>query len=940
MNVLWKYTKRNLAVNKIRTFVTILGIVLSVSLFTAVGEGLMSARWYGMEVTGATIGKYDLLVCGADKELYEHIKESENVNDYAILQNEGYADINSMNDSKPYLKLCAMTDSFTDMVAVRMTEGRLPENDTEIILPEHLYTNGSVKYNLSDKLSLEVGTRVHEGYELNETNEYIQGEELRDVERKEYTVVGFYERFNYNVEKYTCPGYTALTVLGKDARAVESLKDNSIIFVQANNVNDATDLDTDISANYPDKMTYIDYNSNRLMLSGYTKDNGLYTIAIGLTGILFALIMVGSVMLIYNSFSISISERIRQFGLLKSIGATKKQIRKTVLFEALYLCVIAVPVGLVVGCVGIGITLYLLRGAFDKLFDYGKAGIYMNLHIEPPILIFIAVLGVITVIISAMIPAAKAIRIEAIDAVKQSDNVKIGKRDVRTLGIFSRIFGFEGMIASKNYRRSRRKYRTTVISLFVSIVLFISASSLSHYMTGSVETVAAESNYDVCYTNYEDMDYTELFDKIKLIDGISDIAMMTEYYMTFDMNRDIASDYYKKLLKDEFDEEDYADDEKVGDEAVDTEARRRNAYDVYRAIITPTFSVKFVSDEYYDRLLKENGISLNNTELPQALLYDDVIGQTDTDDGSRWERSSRLRHNGFPYNVTLKKPVYIEGYYFNGFLPEFDSEGRLRAEKAEYFSNAEEATEEDSIYVDYDKAYETGEVSIAGLLKEKSLGMEYSTSLIFKKSDMDRVLLKDKANDPHDTIWTNIYMKAENHAEVCEKVTDIVNAYYNENNISEGEMGSIIDYHSGNESELALVQIINVFCYGFIILISLIAMANVFNTISTNILLRRREFAMLKSVGMSPRGQAKMMSFECLMYGFKGLLYGIPASIGVSYLIFESIKDGINMPFYVPAASIVIAVGSVFAIVFTTMIYSMNRIRKDNILETLRKESI
>lgn len=926
MNVLWKYTKRNLAVNKIRTFVTILGIVLSVSLFTAVGEGLMSARWYGMEVTGATIGKYDLLVCGADKELYEHIKDSENVNDYAILQNEGYADINSMNESKPYLKLCAMTDSFTDMVAVRMTEGRLPENDTEIILPEHLYTNGSVKYNLSDKLSLEVGTRVHEGYDLNETNEYIQGEELRDVERKEYTVVGFYERFNYNVEKYTCPGYTALTVLGKDAAAVESIKDNSIIFIQAKNVKAVTKLDNDITANYFNNMTYLEYNSNRLMLSGYTKDNGLYVVAVALAGILFALIMVGSVMLIYNSFSISISERIKQFGLLKSIGATKKQIRKTVLYEALYLCAIAVPAGIVVGCAGIGTTLYLLRGAFDKLFDYGKAGIYMNLHIEPLILIFIAVLGVITVIISAMIPAAKAIRIEAIDAVKQSDNVKIGKRDVRTLGLFSKIFGFEGMIASKNYRRSRRKYRTTVISLFVSIVLFISASSLSHYMTGSVETVAAESNYDVCYSNYEDMDFTELYNKIKLVDGISDIAMMTEYYMTFDMNRDIVSDEYKKLLKDEFREEDYKNDE--------------NAYDVYRMTITPTFSVKFVSEEYYDMLLKENGISLQKTDLPQALLYDDVIGQTDTDDGSQWERSSNLKHKGFPYNITLKKPVYIEGYYFNGLKPEFDSEGRLTAEKAEYYSNAEEATEEDTIFLDYDKAYEKGEVSIAGLLKKKSLGMEYSTCLIFKKSDMDRVLLKDKSNDPHDTVWTNIYMKAENHAEVCEKVTDLVNAYYNENNISERDMGSIIDYRSENESELALVQIINVFCYGFIILISLIAMANVFNTISTNILLRRREFAMLKSVGMSPRGQAKMMSFECLMYGFKGLLYGIPASVLMSYLIFESIRDGIRMAFYIPAASIIIAVGSVFLVVFITMLYSMNLIRKDNILETLRKESI
>ena len=142
------------------------------------------------------------------------------------------------------------------------------------------------------------------------------------------------------------------------------------------------------------------------------------------------------------------------------------------------------------------------------------------------------------------------------------------------------------------------------------------------------------------------------------------------------------------------------------------------------------------------------------------------------------------------------------------------------------------------------------------------------------------------------------------------------------------------------ESLRALITVVNIFMYGFITLLSLIALANVFNTISTNIILRRCEFAMLKSVGMTQKGFDKMMRYECLLYGIKGLVYGVLVSFGVTYIIYKIVANAWKINYFVPWYSVVIAIGSVFTVVFVTMVYSMRKIKKDNPIDALRNENI
>ena len=137
-----------------------------------------------------------------------------------------------------------------------------------------------------------------------------------------------------------------------------------------------------------------------------------------------------------------------------------------------------------------------------------------------------------------------------------------------------------------------------------------------------------------------------------------------------------------------------------------------------------------------------------------------------------------------------------------------------------------------------------------------------------------------------------------------------------------------------------LITLINVLAYGFIILISLIAAANVFNTVSTNIALRGRDFAMLRSVGMTGRGLNRMMNYECLLYGSRALLFGLPLSVLISHLIYRVVRQGVMLAFKIPPAAVIIAVCSVFVVVFVTMLYAMRKIKRENLMDALKNENI
>ena len=134
--------------------------------------------------------------------------------------------------------------------------------------------------------------------------------------------------------------------------------------------------------------------------------------------------------------------------------------------------------------------------------------------------------------------------------------------------------------------------------------------------------------------------------------------------------------------------------------------------------------------------------------------------------------------------------------------------------------------------------------------------------------------------------------------------------------------------------------VINIFVFGFITLISLISLANIFNTVSTGLALRRREFAMLKSVGMSPASFRRMIRFESLFYGGKAVLYGLPAGFLVMFAMYMVLKRNFSTGFTVPWGGVIAGILLIFLMVGLTMFYAGRKLKEEHIVESLRDDLI
>ena len=463
MNVFHRFTRQSLRKNRSRTWVTIVGIVLSVAMFTAVTEGAYSGVRYLVRTTEYTVGRFH----GCYQNLTEQqatqlSRDEKEIAEMSAWQTVGWGNIGSQNEYKPYLRVMSMDPDLPELVSIRLAGGRLPEKAGEILLPEHLLSNGNVRYVLGDTMELELGHRTLGGEELTADDPYTKGETLTDTTPHTYTVVGFYQRLDMTTEPFSCPGYTALTCQEQGYQTDEFFRvahpSRFYSYMEGN------------AEKYPGLAWYS--NSTLLNYYGATRILSVNRLLYDFAAILLLLIFFGSVSLIYNAFSISVAERTRQFGILKSVGATKKQIRGSVLYEALVLCAVGIPLGLLVGCLGIGVTLYCLRGSFGFL-PGGESGgaVEMRFVLNLWALLAAAVIGLITAVISAWIPARRAVRLSPIEAIRQTQDVKIRSREVKTSPLTGKLFGFSGMLAAKNFKRDRKRYRSTVVGLFLSVHL-------------------------------------------------------------------------------------------------------------------------------------------------------------------------------------------------------------------------------------------------------------------------------------------------------------------------------------------------------------------------------------------------------------------------------------------------------------------------------------
>lgn len=904
MNVLKKVTLKSLKNNRTRTTVTIIGIILSAALICAVTTFISSIQNYLLSYMIYNIGDWHGAAYGTNYETCEEITSSDKLSNSAYGQLLGYSETESSDKQKPYMYVIGgEQDSFFDTMPVHLVEGSYPQNTNEIIIPEHILSENNSNYKIGNAITLSLGDRIQNGISLGQNIPYsYDSEENENDEAKEYievretrtfTIVGIYEYPDF--ERADAPGYTALTV-------ADSRFDSSDRFDVYFKMNDPSDTFDFIKTIDPD--TECDTNDDVLAFSGAFKYDSFFIVLRNLAIIVIGLIMLGSISLIYNAFSISVSERTKQFGLLSSIGATKRQLRNMVFFEALSVSAIGIPLGIGVGIAGIAVTLKLMSNKFSAIFNFDMP---IHICVSWESIVIAVVISLVTVLISAWIPSIRATRVSAVEAIRQNMDIKIKNKPVKTSKLTYRLFGLPGVLANKHYKRNKKKYRTTVISLFMSIVLFISAASFTSYLTDSLESGFYTENYDLSFSFSENEDDTEKInydEMLKLLKSDKDVTGGAYTYSNF-----FQLEIPKEYLTDEFIEY----NKQNGDEK-NTDNNTENVIGC----------IDFVNDEEFEALLKKYSLDKDdyfNAQKPLGLAIDN--------------------HNVFDYNekkfmsvdtlkgdtskITLTIPKKYDGYsYIEQTTDENGNEVVL-------YENENDSG--DTLVVPYDDTLIQSTLETGKTITDYPFYITNSTTvylnIIYPYSMLDYIIprgLQENLNN-------NFYLTSDNHSASCENLKKLLQQKGIESFHSH-------DYAQNVEINRNLISIIKVFSYGFIILISLIATANVFNTISTNISLRRREFAMLKSVGMTKKGFNKMMNFECLLYGSKALILGLPVSAFITYLIYKSVSEGFAAIYHLPWHAVGIAVLSVFIVVFATMMYSMNKIKKDNPIDALKNENL
>lgn len=885
MKILNKLTLKSLKLNKKRTLVTIIGIILSTALITVVAGMVTSSQATLKEYFRNTNGDYEVEFKNVPLEDLSYIEENRNIDNYFLTSSIGYARFKeSTNENKPYFYILGIDSSAKDKLPINLTEGRFPTNSSEIVISKNIYdymlsegNNLELKepenpLEIGDTLNLDVSKRLLEGKELDQDDIYTEDEYLESMYTKEYTIVGIMERVNYELEPYSAPGFTAITYLdvnnlGKTANIYanftkEGLRNYKEVlsnilgldlnYEKENNYVDIMELSTGTAKEEVGSKYDIGLNTSLLQIEGVGV-NSSYMRMLYLVGIVvLVIIIISSVFVIRNSFAISITERTRQYGMLSSIGATKKQIRKNVLFEGFVLGIIGIPSGIILGILVNWILAIVLNNLIKNIAE-DVAFIY-----SLPILaiIFSIVLGTITIYFSCRSSARRASKVSPIDAIRSSEDIKIKGKKVKSPKIIKKIFGVGGDIAYKNLKRNKKKYRTTVISLVVSIFIFISVTSLVQYGFNISNQSFQDYKYNLSVfvnRNMENGEAYNLYKQIAKNENIKRYSITKFSFITMNKNELKLTDEGKKYL-----------------ESFSSNVEEDNTYNV---------TMVSIGNEEYNRYLKDLG--LNYEDAKDKIIWIDDFERYiyNNDDGS------------------YKK--YI------GELYEYNKNDEIKFN-----------TLKDGTYT------VEGTAKIITQTTKKPMGLEGSSY------NQGVMVVSDEFMDKMNWYFGSLYVDVDNPDKFEQ---EIKKEYKNVNTYN-------IEAEANRET--SLIIIIAIFLYGFIIVISLIGVTNIFNTITSNMNLRSKEFANLKSIGMTKKEFNRMIRLESIFYGLKSIIIGVPLGVLGSYLLYLAFNEGIMMPYTFPLMPTIIAVIIVFLLIGGIMKYSLNKINKQNIIETIRKDNI
>lgn len=933
MNVLKKLTLKDLKLNIKRTVATIVGIMLSTALVTSVVTMYTSGLSSFEQNQRNTKGNFHLALYNVSNEQINEIKNNREIEQIYFDEQLGYAKLDGIkNADKPYVCIKAMNKESMQNLTVHITEGRLPENENEIVIPTHLKTNGRVDLKVGESITLNVGARVYNDLVLDQNDPLQQSdiyndlqsedekarenaqkalseakeneeaekllespEKIINTEEKTYKIVGIIERPSVYVEPFTAPGYTFITYTNLNLNGIlENSKNESNeskykinlyahfnekhiskiykniagvlnvspeLYEKSNKENEKlTQEEQEKLSDELSQSEFKEINLNEGLINSLVnplKKASNYKMIIYVAIIICIVIMLASIYCIKNSFDISITEKTKQYGILRSVGATKKQIRKNVFYEATILGIFGIPLGIIFGILATFILLkvsnYYIESFTDKFYVTFQS-IDLKLATSFAGIIISAILGIITVYFSAFRSAKKATKVSPIDSIRNNNDVKISSKEVKSPKYIKKFWGIGGEISYKNLKRNKKKYHTTTVSLVVSIILFIASVGFSNIMYEQANYELTLSDYNLSLFTSVEPNNTAKFNKFvntTKLDNIED----------YSIRRGVGLYFKNAKLNQEFVD--------FSNMYVSSETMQ------YISIIT-------VGNEQYQKYLKKLG--LNYDDMKNKAILMDYIRT-----GHQNENEMKIQYK------TLHQYNYKVGDEISGTIYESS------------------------------ESYKT---EIGYITDVRPFGFDGSMEeaiLIVSDEEYNKIPRGNKAEA------LNIYYKSNNANKLQDDIDKMLQGEEN--------------YGTKNTEEIAkkqrsIVTFVNIFLYGFIVVISLIGITNIFNTITANMELRMPEFAMLKSVGMTKNEFNKMIRLESIFMGTKSLLIGIPIGIIINYLMYFIMADESNIHFRFPFIPILASICIVFILIFAIMRYSISKVNKQNIIETIRNENI
>ena len=843
-------TKKYLVENKGRTILTICGIILSVALMTSIMLFVRGIHQTFLDREIDKSGDYHIGFGGLSKEDYDKMSMHLGVEQVGILNNiteEGMVE-GAKYDVKMVVK--EMSKDSQDLFPFDLENGRFAENDKEVVI-ETMRADELLK-DIGEKITIEV-----------------------DGKKNEYTIVGLIDEQNdyfrikagtavlYNDDLSPASGFTAFKA--KNTAIRETIDELA-------------------------SMTSAESTENRYLLNylGASTDTSR-NLAMGfMAAIIISMVVICTVLVIRNAFYISIVSRMKEFGLLKAIGATSKQLKKMILKEANIIAAIAIPFGLFFGTVAIIVI--------EKVLKHLSGASYLSIAIQFDWWIYAiaAVLGLVTTYFSALLPAREISKVSAVEAIDNRKNIKKENIKRKRFSIVEKFCGIRTIMAYRNIKRNKKRYVATVLSLSICMIMIIVFASYMKTVKNDMlgYTSAAMETHDMSvYVHNEPQEKINGF-----VEGLQKIENVKVYESMARANGLVSV---------------IAKDNQVKTNVVDGHLlmERYSKKSGYTMMVDADIQATKLNDNTVDLLNKyiiDGKIDKEYMEKNNGIIIvSDIL---------YYGNGSSDKYKGSLYNHKVGDSLYInktlnEEHTGEGDDYIYTKENTLEYEVVAIVSELpEKLFDQVEFIVDYDNFKEVAK----GVNEERRESFEYMLGTDELILDID-----DKLDD-------------KGYEKIKAQV-DTIAKEYNIKLFNEKEM---------LEENAQFMKQIEFLIYGFITVITLISCTNIFNTMSTNILFRKSELAALRAIGMSKKEIRNMVVKEGLLYGGISAMYGVGVGVTINYMLHMLMKQAMGMEMIFNPNFEIIAIVVLIATVVGVLssLLPLRKLDKATIIEDLKGE--